>query len=72
MCWRLAASLTVGAVMRTTWQPTATRSRVCWTLAAVSMVSQVIMDWRTTGWSPPMMTPPFRGSPMTISRVFRR
>jgi hypothetical protein len=46
---RFAASFTVGAVMRTIWQPTATRSSVCFTLAAVSIVSQVIMDCMTTG-----------------------
>ena len=72
MFFRFAASFTVGAVMRTIWQPTATRSSVCWTLAAVSMVSQVIIDCTTTGWSPPMMTPPFAGSPTTTSRVLRR
>jgi hypothetical protein len=46
---RLAASFTVGAVMRTIWQPTATSSSVCLTDSAVSIVSQVIMDWTTTG-----------------------
>ena len=30
--------------MRTIWQPTATSSSVCFTLAAVSIVSHVIMD----------------------------
>ena len=35
--------LTVGAVIRTIWQPTATRSSVCCTLVFVSIVSQVIM-----------------------------
>ena len=72
MFCKFAASFTVGAVMRTSWQPTATRSSVCFTLSAVSIVSHVSMDWFTTGWSPPMMTPPRAGSPMTTSRVFRR
>ena len=47
--------------MRTIWQPTATRSSVCFTHSAVSIVSQVIMDCTTTGWSPPMITPPRAG-----------
>jgi hypothetical protein len=50
MLLRLAASFTVGAVMRTIWQPTATSSSVCFTHSAVSIVSQVIMDCITTGW----------------------
>ncbi len=58
MFCKLAASFTVGAVMRTIWQPTSTRSSVCCTQAAVSIVSQVSMDCTTTGWSPPTMTPP--------------
>ena len=49
MFFRFAASFTVGAVMRTIWQPTATSSSVCFTHSAVSIVSQVSMDWRTTG-----------------------
>ena len=69
---RLAASLTVGAVMRTIWQPTATKSSVCRTHSAVSMVSQVSMDCTTTGWRPPMITPPRCGSPTMTSRVRRR
>ena len=72
MVLRLAASLTVGAVIRTNWQPTATNSRVCRTHSAVSMVSQVSIDWTTTGWPPPMITPPRAGSPTTTSRVTRR
>ena len=45
MCSRLAASFTVGAVMRTISQPTSASSSVCWIDAAVSIVSQVIIDW---------------------------
>ena len=47
--------------MRTIWQPTATSSSDCFTHSAVSMVSQVIMDCTTTGWLPPMITPPCAG-----------
>jgi len=72
MFLRLAASLTVGAVMRTIWQPTSTSSSVWRTQAAVSIVSQVSMDCITMGWSPPRISPPRRGSPMTSSRVLRR
>ena len=64
---RLAASLTVGAVIRTIWQPTLTRSSVCFTEAAVSIVSQVIMLWTTIGFGPPMPT-----FPTFTSRVGRR
>ena len=65
--WRLAASLTVGAVIRTSWHPTFTRSSVCFTEAAVSIVSQVIMLWTTIGFGPPMPT-----LPTFTSRVGRR
>ena len=64
---RLRASLTVGAVMRTISQPTAAKSSVCWMLASVSIVSQVIIDWTRIGFSPPMPTLPTR-----TSRVRRR
>ena len=67
MCWRFAASFTVGAVMRTISHPTAARSSVCWMLAAVSMVSQVIIDCTRMGLLPPMPTVPTR-----TSRVARR
>ena len=67
MFFRLAASFTVGAVMRTIWHPTLTRSRVCLTEAAVSMVSQVIMLWTTMGFGPPIPT-----FPTFTSRVGRR
>ena len=63
---RLRASLTVGAVMRTISQPTAARSSVCWMLASVSIVSQVIIDWTRIGFSPPMPTltnPHLAGAP---------
>ncbi len=55
---RLAASLTVGAVMRTISQPTATSSSVCSMHLAVSIVSQVIIDWTRIGRFPPTVTPP--------------
>ena len=64
---RLRASLTVGAVIRTISHPTAARSIVCWMLASVSIVSQVIIDWTRIGWSPPIPT-----LPTITSRVRRR
>ena len=67
MCCKFAASFTVGAVMRTISQPTATRSSVCWMDASVSIVSQVIMDCTRTGFSPPMAT-----LPAWTTRVARR
>ena len=67
MCCKFAASFTVGAVMRTISQPTATRSSVCWMDASVSIVSQVIMDCTRTGFSPPMAT-----LPAWTTRVGRR
>ena len=54
ICSRFAAWRTVWAVMRTIWQPAATRSSDCCTHASVSSVSQVIMDCFTTGESPPI------------------
>src|SRR5579862_1191287 len=64
---RFFASFTVGAVMRTISQPTAARSSVCWTHAAVSMVSHVSIDWTRIGLGPPTPTLPAR-----TSRVTRR
>src|ERR1039458_9683649 len=72
MLFRLAASLTVGAVMRTIWQPTATSSRVCFTHSAVSIVSQVIINCTTMGGTRPIITPPRAGSPSITSREGRR
>ena len=67
MCCKFAASFTVGAVMRTISQPTATRSSVCWIDAALSIVSQVIIDWTRIGFVPPTPT-----LPTITSRVARR
>ena len=66
MLCRFAASFTVGAVMRTISQPTATRSSVCPMDAAVSIVSQVIIDCTRIG-----LLPPTRTLPMGTSRVGR-
>ncbi len=49
ICCRLAASFTVGAVIRTISQPTSASSIVCRMLASVSMVSQVIIDCTRIG-----------------------
>jgi hypothetical protein len=46
---RLAASFTVGAVMRTISHPTSAKRRVWATQAAVSIVSLVIIDWTRIG-----------------------
>ena len=64
---RLRASLTVGAVIRTISQPTAARSIVCWMLASVSIVSQVIIDWTRMGCRRPC-----RRLPTITARVRRR
>ena len=53
--------------MRTISQPTATSSSVCAIDAAVSIVSQVIIDWTRIGFAPP--TPTW---PIITSRVRRR
>src|SRR5437764_2025647 len=52
ICCKLAASFTVGAVMRTISQPTSANSIVCAMEASVSIVSQVIIDWTRIGLSP--------------------
>ena len=49
MCSKFAASFTVGAVIRTISQPTSTSASVCSRQAAVSIVSQVSMDWTRIG-----------------------
>ena len=67
MCSKFAASFTVGAVMRTISQPASANSIVCAIDAAVSIVSQVIIDWTRIGLAPPIPTPP-----TITSRVTRR
>ena len=63
----IAASFTVGAVIRTISQPASASSVVCWIDASVSIVSQVIIDWTRIGLPPPMPT-----FPTFTSRVARR
>ena len=58
ICCKLAASFTVGAVIRTISQPTCASSMVCEMEASVSIVSQVIMDWTLMGFAPPTPTLP--------------
>jgi hypothetical protein len=67
MAPRLRASSTVGAVMRTISQPARTRRSVWATVASVSMVSVVVMDWTRMGLAPPTPT-----SPTATVRVGRR
>ena len=63
----LRASSTVGAVMRTISHPAATRRSLWATVAAVSMVSVVVMDCTRMGCWPPTPT-----SPTMTTRVGRR
>ena len=64
---KLAASFTVGAVILTISHPTLTKSSVCLTDAAVSIVSHVIILCRRMGFFPPIPT-----FPTVTSRVARR
>ncbi len=48
--FEIAASFTVGAVMRTISQPTVASSIVCAIDASVSIVSHVIIDWTRIGF----------------------
>jgi hypothetical protein len=52
------AAATLGAVMRTISQPTSARAMDCFTVAAMSWVSLVVIDWMRTGWVPPTPTEP--------------
>src|SRR5260370_725443 len=67
LCSSFRESLTVAAVIRTISPRTSARSIVCWIDAAVSIVSQVVVDWTRIGLSPPMPT-----FPIFTSRVARR
>ncbi len=60
MCFSACASLTPGAVMRTSWQPTSARLMHCATVAATSCVGVVHMLCTTTGAPPPMTSDPTR------------
>ncbi len=67
MALRLAACLGVGAVMRSSSQPSRTMARHWATVAAVSRVSVVHMLCTRIGWLPPMNL-----SPTGTARVTRR
>jgi hypothetical protein len=66
IAWRHFAAATLGAVMRTISQPTSARAMDCFTVAAMSWVSLVVIDWMRTGWVPPTPTAP------TITSTVRR
>ena len=55
---RLRASSAVGAVMRPISHPTSANRRIWATVAAVFMVSVVVIDWTRSGLSPPTATDP--------------
>src|SRR4051794_21348589 len=64
---RASASSDVGTATRTMSQPAAVSSAICWSVALMSVVCVVHMDWTLTGASPPTSTLPTR-----ILRVGRR
>ena len=60
-----SASSWVGQATRTMSQPVAVSSAICWSVALMSVVGVVIIDWTLTGASPPTSTLPtriFRGA----------
>ncbi len=61
-----SASSWVGQATRTIWQPVAVSSAICWSVAPMSAVLVVVMDWTLTGAPPPTRTPP------TLSCLVRR
>ena len=64
---RFSASFFEGAVMRTSSQPASIMRMLCATVAAVSIVSVVVMLCTRIGWSLPMPM-----SPMRTARVRHR
>src|SRR5207245_3144604 len=48
-----SASSCVGQATRTIWQPEAVSSAICWSVAPMSEVLVVVIDWTETGASPP-------------------
>jgi hypothetical protein len=64
--FRAFAAATLGAVMRTISQPTSARAIDCFTVAATSCVSLVVIDCSRMGWLPPTPTAP------TFTSVVRR
>ncbi len=53
-----SASSWVGQATRTIWQPVAVSSAICCSVALMSVVGVVVIDWTDTGASPPTSTPP--------------
>lgn len=58
MFGKLSASAWLGTVRRTISEPAFSKSAICWILASVSLVLDVIMDWIRIGFFPPIPTPP--------------
>jgi hypothetical protein len=53
-----SASSVSGTATRTIWQPDAVSSAICWSVALMSAVLVVHIDWTLTGKSLPTPTPP--------------
>src|SRR5438067_9684428 len=53
---KASASSWLGTATRTTWQPDAVSSAICWRVALTSDVGVVVIDWTDTGASPPTAT----------------
>src|SRR5665647_3290589 len=64
---RASASSWVGTATRTMSQPAAVSAAICWSVALMSVVGVVHIDWTLTGASPPTST-----LPTLILRVGRR
>ena len=66
------AAGTLGAVMRTISHPTSASAMHCPTVAAMSSVSLVVIDWRRIGFEPPTPTPPTFTSTVGRRTVWKR
>ena len=62
-----SASSWLGTATRTIWQPDAVSSAICCSVALMSAVGVVVIDWTETGASPPTAT-----EPTWICRELRR
>ena len=58
MAGSASASSWLGQATRTIWQPAAVSSAICCSVALMSVVGVVVIDWTETGASPPTSTPP--------------
>ena len=67
MAGSASASSWLGTATRTMSQPVAVSSAICCSVALMSEVSVVVIDWTLTGASPPTST-----LPTLIFRVLRR